>query len=175
MPKLHLLRHAKSSWKEDIADRERPLNKRGREAARLVGVHLPGAVGQLDLVLCSNARRTRQTLELILAEFPAQPRCLIEDGLYLADCATLLERLKRLDEAAVNVLLIAHNPGLHDLAMALGEGESPAAKLLASGKFATGARASFDITTRWTALADTRHALLDYVTPASLARGAPRE
>jgi phosphohistidine phosphatase len=109
------LRHAKSSWKENIADRERPLNKRGREAARLVGRHLPGAVGPLDLVLCSNARRTRQTLDLILAELPAQPRCHIEDGLYLADCATLFERLRRLDEAAANVLLASANHRPHRL------------------------------------------------------------
>jgi phosphohistidine phosphatase len=175
MPKLHLLRHAKSSWKEDIDDHERPLNKRGREAAALVGRHLPAAVGPLDLVLCSSARRTRQTLGLVLAEFPARPRCLVEGDLYLADCAKLLDRLKRLDETAANVMLIGHNPGLQELAIALTEGESPTAKILMSGKFATGARASFDIGTGWSALGDTRHLLLDYVTPASLPRGAQPE
>jgi phosphohistidine phosphatase len=168
MPRLHLLRHAKSSWKEDIADRERPLNKRGREAATLVGRHLAGAIGAIDLVLCSNARRTRQTLELLLAEWPARPRCLVEEGLYLADCAKLLDRLKRLDDSLANVLLIGHNPGLEDLATALAEHGSPGATALASGKFATAARASFDIRTRWSALGDTRHPLVGYVTPASL-------
>ena len=49
MHSLHLLRHAKSSWKEDVADRERRLNRRGREAARRVGQHLPATVGVLDL------------------------------------------------------------------------------------------------------------------------------
>ena len=55
MHQLHLLRHAKSSWDDDADDHERPLNKRGREAARLIGEGLPRAVGSLDLVLCSSA------------------------------------------------------------------------------------------------------------------------
>ena len=74
MHMLHLLRHAKSSWKEDVEDRERPLNRRGREAARRVGQHLPAAVGALDLVLCSSARRTRETMDLVLAELQGRSR-----------------------------------------------------------------------------------------------------
>ena len=71
MHMLHLLRHAKSSWKEDVDDHERRLNRRGREAARRVGQQLPAALGALDLVLCSSARRTRETMELVIAEFPS--------------------------------------------------------------------------------------------------------
>src|ERR1700740_2490981 len=82
MHMLHLLRHAKSSWKEDVSDRERRLSRRGRETARRVARHLPAAVGALDLVLCSGARRTRETLDLVLAEFAARPRCLLEVELY---------------------------------------------------------------------------------------------
>ena len=93
MPELHLLRHAKSSWKADTEDHERPLNKRGRETAGVVGRHLRGAVGQLDLALCSSARRTRRPSNCSSPRLSAQPRCMVEDGLYLADCATLLNRL----------------------------------------------------------------------------------
>ncbi|HMC64868.1 MAG TPA: histidine phosphatase family protein, partial [Gemmataceae bacterium] len=64
MHMLHLLRHAKSSWKGHVEDHERPLNRRGREAARRVGRQLPAATGALDLALCSSALRTRQTLDL---------------------------------------------------------------------------------------------------------------
>src|SRR6266851_8032431 len=73
MHMLHLLRHAKSSWKEGVEDRERSLNRRGREAAGRVGRHLTAAVGALDLVLCSNAKRTRETLRVVLAEFATRP------------------------------------------------------------------------------------------------------
>jgi len=166
---LHLLRHAKSSWKEDAEDHERPLNRRGREAARLVGKHLPASVGGIDLVLCSSAARTRETLDLVLAEFAPRPRILIEDGLYLADRNELIERLRRLAESDVNVLLIGHNPGLQELAVALADPDS--SRTWTSGKFPTGARISFRIATRWSALGDARHRLVDYVTVGSLSGG----
>lgn len=168
MHTLHLLRHAKSSWKGDVEDHQRPLNKRGREAARLIGAHLPGAVEALDLVLCSSAARSRQTLELALAGYPKAPRRLIEDGLYLADCKRLIERLEQLDESCRSVLLIGHNPGLYELAVALAEPSSSRSRGLAAGKFPTGARASFAVGTRWSGLAGSPHRLVDYVTPASL-------
>lgn len=168
---LHLLRHAKSSWKEDVEDHERPLNRRGREAARLVGQHLPSSVGALDLVLCSSAVRTRETLDLALAGFAPRPRCVIEDGLYLADCDELIERLQRLAESDVNVLMIGHNPGLHELAVALAEPGSPRVRALTSGKFPTAARVSLCVATRWAALGGARHQLVDYVIAGSLPGG----
>jgi phosphohistidine phosphatase len=171
MHMLHLLRHAKSSWKEDVEDHERPLNKRGREAARLVGQHLPGATGPVDLVLCSSAVRTRQTLELVLAKFPASPPCLFEEGLYLVDCRKLVDRLRQLDEGIGSVLLVGHNPGLHELAVTLAAPDTLHSRALASGKFPTGARASYEIRTPWSRLGDARHRLVDYVTAASLPGG----
>src|SRR5262245_44601166 len=121
MHMLHLLRHAKSSWKEEVEDHERRLNRRGREAARRVGQALPAAVGAIDLVLCSSARRTRETMELVVAAFPAAPLSVLEDELYEASKGELTDRLRRLDEEIGNVLLIGHNPGLHELAMAIAD------------------------------------------------------
>jgi phosphohistidine phosphatase len=171
MKMLHLLRHAKSSAKEDLEDHERPLSRRGREAARRVGKHLPAMVGDLDLVLCSSALRTRETLDLVLAEFSRRPRSVIEDQLYLASREKLMNRLRRLDEEYANVLLIGHNPGLHELTLALAEKNSPNYRALASGKFPTAACASFQISPRWSALGYSRHKLIGYVTPESLAGG----
>jgi phosphohistidine phosphatase len=171
MHMLHLVRHAKSSWKEDVEDHQRPLNKRGREAARRVGRHLPGAVGLLDLVLCSSALRTRETLDLVLAEFAVAPRRLIEDELYAASQERLIDRLRSLAEEDGNVLLIGHNPGLHELAVTLAETSSPGFRALASGKFPTAARASFQVSGVWPALPLSRHKLVDYVTPDSLSGG----
>jgi phosphohistidine phosphatase len=168
MPMLHLLRHAKSSWKEDVSDRERRLSRRGRETARRVARHLPPAVGVLDLVLCSSARRTRETLDLVLAEFAVRPRCLLEDELYAASQERLMDRLRRLSEEDLNVLLIGHNPGLHELAIALSKTSSPGFAALASGKFPTAARATFRVPERWSNLGRSSCALVDYVTAASL-------
>jgi len=169
MKRLNLLRHAKSTSKEEVEDHERRLNRRGRETARRVGKHLVAKLGPLDLVLCSSARRTQETLELVLAEFAPRPRILIEDELYLASRERLGRRLRRLDASDTNVLVIGHNPGLHELAIALADKNSPASRALASSKFPTAACASFLVRTDWSALGSPRHELIDYVTPESLA------
>jgi phosphohistidine phosphatase len=171
MNMLHLLRHAKSSAKEGVEDHERPLSGRGREAARRVGQHLSATIGAFDLVLCSSARRTCETLDIVLTEFSRRPRCMIEDGLYLAGVERLMERLRRLDAHDGNVLLIGHNPGLHELALALADQSSPNLDELTSGKFPTAAYASFDIPAGWSALGYSRHRLIGYVTPKSLCGG----
>src|SRR5206468_5178972 len=119
MHMLHLLRHAKSRWKEKVEDHERRLNRRGREDARRVGLDLPAAIANLDLILYSAARRTRETLELVFAEFAVRPRSVVDDELYEASKDELMSRLRRLPEDIGNVLLIGHNPGLHELAMAI--------------------------------------------------------
>ena len=167
MHMLHLLRHAKSSWKEDVEDHNRALSRRGRESARRVGRYLPAAVGPLDLVLCSSALRTRQTLELVLAGFVVRPRTTLEHELYAASSEKLMGRLRRLAEEDVNVLLIGHNPGLHELAVVLAETSSPSFPALASAKFPTAARASFQVTGCWSALTRSRQRLVSYITPDS--------
>jgi phosphohistidine phosphatase len=167
MHRLHLLRHAKSSWGENVKDRERKLNGRGRDEAERVGKTLPGAIGPLDLVLCSTARRTRETATLVLAGFARPPRILFEEGLYLAGASALLERLSRLDEAEGSVLVIGHNPGLHELAIALATPDSPGYAALSGGKFPTAVRASFAIEGKWSTLVGD-HRMTDYVTAKSL-------
>jgi phosphohistidine phosphatase len=168
MHRLHLLRHAKSSRDERVEDRDRRLSRRGREDARAVGRTLPRALGSLDLVLCSSALRTRETTELVLADFTPQPKIQFEDGLYLAGPAALLGRLTQLDEIAGTVLVIGHNPGLHELALALALPEGKAYRGLAQGKFPTTARAGFAVDGPWSQLGKTRHRLTDYVTVKSL-------
>jgi len=166
---LHLLRHAKSAPESDSTeDRLRKLSRSGRDDARLVGGGLPAALGAIDLVLCSTALRTRETAALVLAGFAAPPPVTFEDGLYLAALPALLRRLRRLDEATGAVLLIGHNPGLHELALALAAADSPAYPALSQGKFPTTARASFAIETGWAGLGRSQHVLRDYVTPKSL-------
>jgi phosphohistidine phosphatase len=168
MHRLHLLRHAKSSWKEDVEDRERRLNRRGREAARRVGRNLPPTIGPLDLVLCSSAVRTRETMDLVLADYGVRPRSVIEDELYAASPERLIERLRRLDGDEANVLLIGHNPGLHELAVTLADANSAGLRALVSGKFPTAARASFKVSDQWAALGHSRYELVAYVTVESL-------
>src|SRR5205809_1114648 len=131
MHRLHLLRHAKSDRDEAVEDHERPLSRRGREAARRVGKTLKRALGGVDLVLCSTALRTRETADLVLADFAPSPRILFEDVLYLAGRNALMRRLQLLDEGDAAVLVVGHNPGLHALAIALAAADSPSYRALA--------------------------------------------
>jgi phosphohistidine phosphatase len=165
---LHLFRHAKSSAQPDLEDHERRLSRRGRDTALRVGKHLPVKLGTVDLVLCSSARRTRETLDLLLAELASRPRTLIEEELYLASRERLTRRLRRLDAHDTNVLVIGHNPGLRDLAVALADESSPAFQALAASKFPTAACASFLVPANWSALGSSRHELTAYLTPDTL-------
>lgn len=168
MHTLHLLRHAKTAVGEGLDDRERVLTKGGRDTARRIGETLPGAIGAVDLVLCSSAVRTCETFELTAARFAPPPPVVFEEALYLASAAALLRRLRRLREDCGAVLVIGHNPGLHELATALADPASVQYEALASGKFPTSARASFTVASSWSGLSPGRQQLLDYVTPKSL-------
>jgi phosphohistidine phosphatase len=165
MHRLHLLRHAKTEPDEGHDDHERRLSRRGRDDARRLGADLPKAVGKLDLVLCSPARRTRETAELALSGFLPLPPILLEDVLYLAPSAGLLQRLRSLDESAEVVLVIGHNPGLYQLALALAAAEGAMYHSLAAGRFPSAARASFRIEVPWAMLGRSPHPLTAYAAP----------
>lgn len=132
MVRLYIVRHAKSSWKTDgLDDFQRPINARGRKAAPAMGNYMQRHNLQPDLILCSAAIRARETLDLILSALDGEPTIEIEEGLYLASAETLLDRLRRLDHGPDAVLLIGHNPGLHDLALSMaapGEQKIPTEK-----------------------------------------------
>jgi phosphohistidine phosphatase len=116
--RLALLRHAKSSWDDpDLADHDRPLNPRGRRAGAWVGQHLRSGGTGFDLVLCSSAVRTIATLSLLELDRHVEVR--VEPGLYGATAGELLDRLRLVSPSSGSVLLIAHNPGIHELAVVL--------------------------------------------------------
>lgn len=138
---LVLLRHAKSSWKDDeLDDFERPLAPRGQRAAPVVAADLARRCGPPDLVLCSPAQRALETWFHLA---PHCPRTRVEMvwALYLADLATLLQTLQGLDDGVRHVAVIGHNPGLEELARSLcGDGPARALKRLRD-KFPTAAYA----------------------------------
>ncbi|MGI8813727.1 MAG: SixA phosphatase family protein [Pseudonocardia sp.] len=116
MPRrLVLLRHAKSSWSGDVPDHQRPLGGRGRREAPLAGRWLAEHVGDIDLVVCSSAERTRQTWARVGAELPTSPEFRLDDRLYEASVPDLMRVARELPETARTVLFIGHNPGLEDL------------------------------------------------------------
>jgi phosphohistidine phosphatase len=138
---LFLLRHAKSSWKDDrLDDFDRPLNKRGRLAATAIGEYMAGQGISPAQVLCSSAKRTRETLERAQEAIGAVP-VRFERGIYMAEAPALLKRLKRLNDSLASVMLVGHNPGLENLAQGLVKnGDEPLRQEL-QVKFPTGSLA----------------------------------
>ncbi len=172
MRQLLLLRHAKSSWDDSsVPDRDRPLNARGRRSvARMrLALHAHGLAP--DLVLVSGAKRTLQTLEAL---DPWDDVPLIEpmDSLYLASATQLLETLRAVADTVRSVMLIGHNPGMHDLALALAAppgtpAERAAARSLAEG-FPTCALAEFTVPAAWSLLGPGGGRLQRFLTPRGL-------
>ena len=115
MNRLWLLRHLKSSWDDaGLADHDRPLAPRGRKAGKRIRQWAADHDVRPDLVLCSTAVRARATLDLV-APALGSPVVEIEAALYHAWADDLLTRLRSLGPEPDSVLLIGHNPGLHDL------------------------------------------------------------
>ena len=119
--RLWLLRHAKSSWDEpELDDRDRPLAPRGEQSADRMSDYLRAEGIRPDVVLCSSALRTRQTLARVLSALGPELEIHIEPGLYTFDAGSLLERLRAIPDA-VSAMLIGHNPAMQDLAIRLAD------------------------------------------------------
>jgi phosphohistidine phosphatase len=168
MNRVYLLRHAKSSWKEPaLPDRDRPLAPRGRRAAKAIARHLREQAIDPDLVLCSPARRARETLERIEAAFE-RGAVRIEPGLYAASPDALLQFLRATPATAESVMLIGHNPGLQELALALAH-PSPQREKLAR-KFPTAALATLELSASgWRSLEPGSAELIGFVRPRDIA------
>lgn len=146
---LSLFRHAKSSWDNpNLQDFDRPLNERGREAAPRMGAFMAEHGIKPDLILCSTSVRTRQTLSLILPHLSPAPAITYEDAVYLGASSTLLKLTRKVEATVAHVMIVAHDPGLHQLAMELsGTGDPDLLQLLAQ-KFPTAALAVIDFDAR---------------------------
>ncbi|MBV9523957.1 MAG: histidine phosphatase family protein [Alphaproteobacteria bacterium] len=170
---LTLLRHAKSSWEDgSIGDHERPLNARGRHAGRLIAALLAQRETP-DLVLCSDALRTRQTFEHVSAGLSGRVRVLYERDLYLADAETLLRRIAAVPNEVRRLLVIGHNPGMHELAASLAAMTPKGARGALDTKFPTGAVARYRFAGPWRDIRDAALVLTEFTTPADLEKDPP--
>ena len=114
--RLMLLRHAKSEKGEPgMSDRDRTLNARGRSDAPKIGAYMAHHALRPDLVMVSDSRRTRETWERLSKAWTVAPSVTYEDALYNAGADAILELLREDSGAANALLVVAHNPGLHEL------------------------------------------------------------
>lgn len=171
MLNLMLLRHAKSSLAEaGQEDSDRPLSPRGEQAAVAMGRYMAANDLAPQLVLCSPARRARETWGLVAGELVAAPAILIVPEIYdFGDGKTLMECLRSKAGAANSVLLVGHNPSIGRLAQSLAGagGKKPRERL--QTKYPTGALAvfSFDLD-GWGSSEAGSGKLLRFVTPKDI-------
>jgi phosphohistidine phosphatase len=165
---LFVLRHAKSSWDDPrLADHERPLAPRGRRSVEAIAAHLNAAGITPELVLCSSARRTRETLEGVAVG----GEHVIESELYGASYQEVLERLHRVPDEIGSVMLVGHNPTLQTLVLRLADGDATddgSGLAEVRRKFPTGALATLTFDGTWTELSPRSARLAAYVRPKSL-------
>ncbi|MEO0361669.1 MAG: histidine phosphatase family protein, partial [Pseudomonadota bacterium] len=116
MRRLLIMRHAKSDWGgHGLADHDRPLNRRGRLAAALMGAFLREDGLRPDLALVSSALRTRETWELMGLDAPTETLAV----LYHAAPDAIFAAARRAPDDARTVLILGHQPGLQAAANAL--------------------------------------------------------
>jgi phosphohistidine phosphatase len=113
MKTLLLLRHAKSSWKHpELADHDRPLNKRGKRAAPRVGALLRDQNLTPDLILCSTAVRARSTADLVAEACGYGGEIRPVRRLYMAEPTAYVDVLRNVEAQPGRVMVVGHNPGL---------------------------------------------------------------
>jgi len=125
MKNLVLVRHAKSSWDDPaLLDRERPLSKRGKRDAPVMGRLLKARGLAPDLILSSPAKRARKTAVKIAREIDyPKARIEIREDIYLRGVDELVDLIAALDDRWTRVMLVGHNPELTELANRLAQAD----------------------------------------------------
>jgi phosphohistidine phosphatase len=167
MKTLTLLRHAKSGWDDpSLTDFERPLNTRGRTAARAMGREMRALGLGFDRIVASPAARVTETIEELGESYgPVAP--LFDESVYLASIDTLLDIIRATDDAHATLLLVGHNPGMERLALLLSRG-GPLHEEIAL-KYPTGALAEIALPVdHWRDVAESGGTLVRFLRPRDL-------
>jgi phosphohistidine phosphatase len=171
MKTLYLLRHAKSDWDDPVLrDFDRPLNKRGEKAARVIGQWMASHGVNFEHVIASPAIRVVDTLDGLWFGYGRKMPPIWERRIYLASSATLLDVLREVDDTHDVVLMVGHNPGMEDVVFDLvpEDGTSPLREIVEE-KYPTAALAQLDIPiNRWADIGKPVAHLKRFVRPRDL-------
>jgi phosphohistidine phosphatase len=169
MPRLLLLRHAKSSWSEPgKPDRERPLAPRGRQAAERMAQEMIARDLKPDRILCSPARRTGETLAALLPHLPKPVDLQLIEALYEA-AGDYRKTIALHGGDAACLLVVGHNPAIHATAVELiGSADKKSITDIVS-KYPTGALAVVDFTGPWANIRSGGGRLSAFIRPRDLA------
>lgn len=123
MKTLYIVRHAKSSWKDQkLDDFERPLNKRGRKNAPFMGATLKKRGVMPDFIMASPANRAAMTARIIAfqIDYPLE-EIFYDESLYGIGARDAIDLIKVINDDVSRLMLVGHNPGLTSLANRLGD------------------------------------------------------
>lgn len=170
MPRLLLLRHAKSSWENaGQGDFDRPLNGRGRSTAPAMGEFMAARGLLPQRVVCSAAQRARETFALILPHLAADMEITVTRRLYEADGEGYLKAIRTAGGTAETLLLVGHNPAMEDVAAILAVAGEAMALAEMQSKFPTCGLAVIDFDgPRWSDAGPGAGRLTGFHTPANL-------
>ena len=169
--RLMLLRHAKAEkGLPGMGDRERALNPRGRKDAAKIGAYLVRHALVPDRAVVSSAQRTRETWERLATALSAPPPAAFDDRLYNAGPELILDVIRETVGAARTLLVIGHNPGLHEAArLLIAAGDVEARERLSEGLPTSGLAVIEFTGSDWRKLHSHGGRLDRFVTPRSLA------
>ena len=168
MKTLTLLRHAKSAWDDPVArDFDRPLNRRGRRAAKTIGREMRAKGLVFDAVIASPAVRVMETLADVAEGYGGQLEPRYDKRVYLATADTLLDIVREVDDGAERLLIVGHNPGLERLAMLLTDGEGLRTELAIKYPTATVAEINLPVA-HWRDVAEGIGTLARFIRPRDL-------
>jgi phosphohistidine phosphatase len=170
MKRLTILRHAKSSWKDrELNDFDRPLNARGRKAARLVGQEMTKRGMHFDSVLASPAIRIRETIDGLTEGHQLSSPIRFEPRIYEARVSELMELIGTLPDESSSALLVCHNTSAERLVLKLAKDDEGGLRKRVEDKFPTAGLAAIELPVdRWREVQPDSGALVELIYPSDL-------
>ena len=170
MRQLLLMRHAKSAWDNpQLSDFERPLNPRGKKAAKLMGSFMANNNMSPNLVLCSAANRTKETLKLLMPHFSDETQINYLNILYEGTVSDYLNEIANKGKNHNSILIIGHSPIIQVLALNLIKNTDSKDCARVAHHFPTAALANIELDLKFWSKLELRHGTLQgYYLPREL-------